>query len=255
MTLDALARQTVRPHAYIVVDSGSTDCTLTLVPQGSTVHHFVGKRFNYADALNQGLEHVRTEYVLIVSSHTSLANPRAIDYALGLLAKESLLGAAYFTYTEDEPLRFVLIDGQNFDGFNGLSNTCALVRSELLRRRRFLPEVFAAEDQEWASWLFRSENMCIAQISGGGLTNINPQRYSVIKWFKEYVAVALYANPELLGRRNLLRLLSEAVRPALPLRLRRRCMLLVLVALLQLCSVVKRVRSSNHRAALVESRS
>lgn len=252
-TLASLSRQTVPPCTCVIVDSGSTDGTLALVPQGSAAHRFVGKRFNYADALNQGLNHVGTDYVLIVSSHTSLSNPRAVEYALGLLCEEPALGAAYFTYTDDAPLRFARIDALNFDGFNGLSNTCALVRSDLLRRRPFRPEVFAAEDQEWAGWLFRSEKRWIAQIGGGGLTNINRLRYSVNKWFKEYIAVALYANRELLGRKNLLRLISEAVRPALPLRPRRRVMLLALVVVLQACSMTARLRVSNHRATMLES--
>ena len=84
-TLSSLRRQTIQPVQYIFVDSGSNDKTLLLIPENSVVHHFVGNEFNYSEALNQGLEYVSVDFVLIISSHTSLLNPKAVEYALEVL--------------------------------------------------------------------------------------------------------------------------------------------------------------------------
>src|SRR4051812_38681170 len=73
-TLRSLERQTCQPSRYIFVDSGSTDGTRGLLPPDAVFHRYTGGEFNYSEAINQGLQHVDCDYVLIISSHTSLAN-------------------------------------------------------------------------------------------------------------------------------------------------------------------------------------
>jgi len=216
VALDSLRSQTAQPSEYIFVDSGSIDSTLQLLPEGSVIHKFVGHEFNYSDALNQGLNYVSMDYVLIVSSHTSLAKDGAIAFALGILNSDEKIGAAYFDNEESGALRYTFIDKDNFNGFNGLWNTCSLVKVELLKRRTFRPEVFAAEDQEWARWLLYCENKVVARISGAGMDNSqnsNLREHSLRKRINEYVAIAYYANRDLLGLRNLVRVAYGVVKP------------------------------------------
>lgn len=252
-TLESIRTQTIQPAEYVIVDSGSTDKTLAGLSDNSLVHHFVGDSFNYSEALNQGLTHVCSDYVLVISSHTSLVNTHAIAFAMRTLTGNDDIGAAYFSYTSDEPLRFDKIDATSFDGFNGLSNTCALIRMDLLRRRPFRPEVFAAEDQEWASWLFYEEGKHVIRVSGADPRNINPARNSVVKWFKEYVAVALYANRRLLSLQNVARLTLDVVRPSRPLLLRRRCLLLALALTLPLLRLIGWTRRKAAQARIPAS--
>jgi len=138
-TLGSLDAQTVRPERLIFVDSGSSDGTLALLPESSVVHRYVGTEFNYADALNQGLPFVETEYVAIISSHTSLEHPASMAYALRVLRADERIGAAYFTFERTSELTHDLIDERSFNGFNGLWNTCSVIKSGLLRERRFRP--------------------------------------------------------------------------------------------------------------------
>lgn len=212
-TLASLRAQSQTPMTYLVVDSGSTDDTLSSLPPNALVHHYVGDEFNYSLALNQGLDLVQTDYVLIISSHTSLGNPQALEYALNILAHDDAIGAAYFSYETPGQLEHRLIDRRNFTGFNGLWNTCALIKTHLLKMRHFRPEVFAAEDQEWANWLFHSENKAIARIAGAALENLNPQRFSRHKLLNEYTAVALFTNRKLLSWSNLAKVAYTAMEP------------------------------------------
>src|SRR5690349_14373473 len=214
-TLFYLSRQTASPAQYIFVDSGSTDGTLTMAPYASILHRYDGKPFNFSEAINQGVEYVVADYVLIISSHTILVNPNAIEYALTLLSRLDAIGAAYFCSENTGNLRHTLIHKENFDGFNVLWNTWSLIRVDLLRKRAFRSEVFAAEDQEWARWLLYSTDKMIARIAGAGMSMNN--RYTTgkpgqNKLINEYVAIAYFANRSLLTPRNLARIVREIFR-------------------------------------------
>jgi glycosyltransferase involved in cell wall biosynthesis len=241
-TLDSLSRQTIPPTEYIFVDSGSTDRTRLLMPRGCKIHKYVGAEFNYSDALNQGLKYVSTEHVLILSSHTLLANDRAIEFALGVLKSNGRIAAAYFDNEKREALRCTFIDKHNFNGFNGLWNTCSLMKVALLKRRGFRPDVFSAEDQEWASWLFHCENKVIARISGAGMdnsTNPNLGKYGLRKMLNEYIAVAYFSNRDLLGWFNIARVAFRVIKPLPPVNLRLRCFNGLLFLRLVACHFVK----------------
>lgn len=234
-TLECLANQTKPPSQYIFVDSGSLDATLDLAPGGSIVHKYVGREFNYSEAINQGLDFVRTEHVLILSSHALLIKRTAMEFALNVLRSADQIGAAYFSLDHSERLTTTLIDGSNFDGQNGLWNWCSVVRMDLLNRRRFRPEVFAAEDQEWASWLFREEGKSVARISGAGAINYNLLGHAPRKLRNDYVAVAYYAKRERLSWANILRVYWSAISPRGGFRFANRVSQLVLGGRLFLC--------------------
>jgi glycosyltransferase involved in cell wall biosynthesis len=221
LTLESLRSQTNPPSEYIFVDSGSTDGTLQLLPESSIIHSFVGEEFNYSESLNQGLKYVSTEYVLIFSSHTLLSKRNAIEFALNLLDSDERIGAAYCDFDKTGELRYSLIDKNNFDGFNGLWNTCSLIKVAPLKHRGFLPEVFAAEDQEWARWLFHCENMAIARISGAGIKHnrfCNANKHPLKKRLNEYVAIAYFSNRDLLKWDNLFNVAFRVIKP-IPVRL------------------------------------
>jgi glycosyltransferase involved in cell wall biosynthesis len=238
-TVASLNGQTTPPHQYVVVDSGSTDRTLSCIPVSSVVHNYVGKEFNYSESLNQGLQFVSSNYVLIISSHTSLQRRDAVEYALTLIRSDEKIAAAYFCIESTGALRHELIDKQTFDGFNGLWNTCALIKVPLLRRRSFRPDVFTAEDQEWASWLFYDEGKATARISGGGMVIRNPRYQSLRKKANEYVSVAYFSNRKLLAWFRIARFGLRSVSPIRNRSLKERWFYLSLALRLAACHFFK----------------
>jgi glycosyltransferase involved in cell wall biosynthesis len=243
-TLRSLSTQTIPPGEYVFVDSGSTDGTLTVLPRPSKLLEFVGPEFNFSEALNQGIKHVSTDYVLIISSHTTLQNCNAIKYALTLLTSDDVVGAAYFSNESSKKIECTLIDRTNFNGFNGLWNTCALIKMELLKRRNFRQEVFSAEDQEWASWLLYSQHKVIARINGAGMDNTKNNnrkawRSRSRKRLNEYVAIAYFVNRRLLSVFNLFRIGGRVITPSLQVSLRERAFNLVLLLRLLACYFIK----------------
>lgn len=211
------------------------DNTLQLLPLCSKVHHYIGTEFNYSESLNQGLQYVSTEYVLIISSHTSIRHNSAIEFALDLLTSDERIGACYFRPSDSETLTHKLIDKHNFNGYNGLWNTCSIIKVPLLKRRGFRPEVFSAEDQEWARWLFHDENMAIACISGAGVLNSNPRHNRLRKRLNDNVSIAYYSNPELLSIANIMRTAFTVIKPNLPFALKNRFFYLLLFFRLLAC--------------------
>ena len=209
-TLQSLVGQTVPPSKFVFVDSGSVDETFSLIPKGSIVHNYSGGIFNYSSAINQGFDFVDTRFLLIISSHTALSNPRAMEYGLGIIEHDDNVGAAYFVQ-ELGALDHTLINAATFSGFNGVWNTCGLYRFDLLRRRGFREEVFSAEDQEWSRWLFE-QGMSIARVSGGGMQYNSATRYPFKKRFDEHRAVAQFAKPDMLGWLHIARIAYRVVK-------------------------------------------
>lgn len=212
-TLTSLVRQAHPPSAYVFVDSGSTDRTLSLLPPRSKIHSYGNRKFNYSTALNEGVELVDTEYVLIISSHTAVENIESLRFATELMRLRGDIVGSYFLPTLSDHLDFFLIDKANFTGFNGMWNTCALYRTSSLKQRPFRPEVFSAEDQEWSKWSLFEQGKSIARISGGGMAYNNPLKNPLRKRLNEELAVAMYVNHEMLGAKYIARVLYRVVRP------------------------------------------
>jgi glycosyltransferase involved in cell wall biosynthesis len=253
--LDGLEGQSLPPHAFVCVDDGSSDGTTEAFPHGAIIHPYQGEDFSFAAAINQGLAHVGTELVLIVSSHTWLLNSGALAYAARLLQHERSVAAVSFEPSDVGRLDHYLVDRSNFDGHNGLSNTCALVRMELLRERLFRVDVFSAEDQEWASWVYRERGLKTARVRGAGVVvqNRPPGRGWENKRLNEEVCIAYFAKRDLMSARRLGSLAWSIVSPRGGFAPRERRFRLRLLWRLVLCHVRKprgRSRYVNERGRL-----
>lgn len=217
-TLRSLERQSLPPHRYVFVDSGSTDRTLLLFPPGSTIHEYKTDKFNYSTSLNLGIGYIVDQFTLITSSHTTILGREAIEYAINLLRSRDDIGAAYFLQEFSDNIRYSLINQKTFSGYNGVWNTCAIYKTELIKKRPFRPEVFSAEDQDWSRWLLHEEGLHIAQIHGYGMSYNNPSKYPIRKKINEEFAIALFVKPEMMRLPYIIKLILRSVRPISSIR-------------------------------------
>jgi len=190
-----LVRQTSVDWTWVVVDDGSTDGTLGLLPDGAEIVRYGDGPFSYSRSLNLAIPRLRTPYALIVSSHTVVEGPGAIRWAVELLEARPEVAAVCFSGPNLGEASVVEVDARSFDGWNGTWNTASLLRTSLLRERPFRLEVMSAEDQEWSRWALFEKHLRIVHVDGFGMRNLNPRRLSPTKRLREWEYVAAFSYP------------------------------------------------------------
>ena len=85
--------QTRQPEQVLVVDSGSTDRTLSIASSFPVIIHELNRleEFNYSRSLNSGLNLLASNYTLIISSHTVLLDSEVVDQMISRLELNQLL--------------------------------------------------------------------------------------------------------------------------------------------------------------------
>lgn len=205
-TLHSIRFQKSSPSEILVVDSGSSDSTLELAKKFDVriLSYPTEKPFNYATALNLGLAAAVEPYVLIISSHTVIPHADTVTRMLDELTMPGIAGVYCVTswflnrresLRRGQKIRAVEIDARTFDGYNGLWNTCAVIRKCDWIMRKFDETMWTAEDQEWAAWHHRNTQKRTVRLEGTGAIDLNHRR-SKWKAVCEHVAIAYRCYPE-----------------------------------------------------------
>lgn len=213
-TVQSLREQTTPPREILFVDSSrDPGCTAALQALGDTVVVYPPDTpFNFSKALNLGVAAASQPQVLLISSHVVLRHPTLLQNGW-TSARQLRAEAVYWIPSLDGRLACRCINADTFDGYNGLSNACAMLPAARVRQRPFREEVFAAEDQEWAAWFFRAEHGTILQIAHPDFDYLNPNA-NALKTINEEIAIAYYAYPR---NRRLDRILLRCARGAVAL--------------------------------------
>lgn len=189
--------QSCPPVEIVFVDSSRhDDVALQLRQLGGRVIKYSAANFNFSEAINVGLEVVSTPWTLIISSHVLLTDCETIEAGFSALEKADAQAAYWYPRT-DGAASVSTIDAASFNGYNALSNSCALVPTAVARGRPFRPEVFSAEDQEWGAWFMRERGARIVAISRPDFQYLNP-KVNNLKTINEEVSIAYFTY-----RRNL----------------------------------------------------
>ncbi len=161
--------QTWEDWELLVIDDGSTDCTREILPAGeSRLRSLRQDRGGPSRARNRGLQEARGEFIAFLDSD-DLWMPDKLRLQLDVLRKESRVGAVCCDMVESDqagerPESFFQRIG--FTGeltaekmfFRNPVATPTLVarRSAIDRAGRFDPDLFGAEDYEFAYRLLRA---------------------------------------------------------------------------------------------------
>ncbi|WP_421914796.1 glycosyltransferase [Mesorhizobium sp.] len=203
--VEALRRQTAPPTRLIIVDS-SLDPRVSgaFEKLGADVVTYPAEEFNFSKAINLGVEANDQPLTLIISSHMLIHAPDLI--AKGWQA--ALSGGMDIVYWRHPPYKDAphecrhVMTSRNFDGRNGLSNTMAMIPTQLLRERPFREEVFSAEDQEWTRYYFASRRRAMLRIDTRDVSYNNPNHnagtWSETKLLREELAIGYFVNRRLL---------------------------------------------------------
>jgi rhamnosyltransferase len=157
--LDSIARQTLQPLEVIIVDSGSTDQTVSIArSKGARVVSITPQDFSFGRALNLGCQTASGEILVIVSAHTYPCS----DTWLADLARpfqEPAIALVYGGQTGDARSKFSeiqlfsqwfpekSIDNQRHSFCN---NANAAVRRSIWQTMPYDEQIPALEDIHWA---------------------------------------------------------------------------------------------------------
>lgn len=209
-TVDLLTKQSMPPKKIIFVDSSmDSACAAELAKIGDKVVEYPDAEFNFSRAINVGIDVVSTPNVLILSSHVLLESEEIIETGWREAHQRNIVAWCGYPANGDKSVREFEVQEtsrRNFNGHNGLSNSCAMIPTDLAKLRPFREEVFASEDQEWTAWYLNENESSILRLKAKNLVYSNPNfvadtmdpSYNPTKRLNEIIAVAYYVN-----RRNL----------------------------------------------------
>lgn len=207
-----LSQRGIQPN-IIIVNSCSSSSGLSSLAENLLVTPYITSRFNYSEAINKAIPLLKSEFTLVISSHTVIINSLALQYGISLLNSNPLVAAVNFSDAREGNLSYISVDATSFNGWNGAWNTASLYRTHLLKSRPFRPEILSAEDQEWSRWATVHMGMLIYHVNGCCTKNSNPRQSSVTKKLKEWEFVSAYAYPYYLSYKFILsKLYSSAIR-------------------------------------------
>lgn len=181
--LEKLQKQTVQYTQLIIVDSGSTDSTLSIVRMYNCliINYPSNESFNYSKALNIGISKTNTDYILNLSSHAILDNPRTIEYMLKFITENQSI-CAVSTYKQRttnlqtykwEKIDWLVYTQNNFEGI-AMFNPCALIKKIHWIEHPFDETIPAVEDQEWISYFIKKYNYGAVVIKNPYILYQNP---------------------------------------------------------------------------------
>lgn len=200
--IESLRQQSTPPHRIIIVDSSHDPlCRERLLELSDFVIQYPAIPFNFAHALNLGIEAADGVQVFLLSSHVILGDQTLIEEGQ-LLGNHYDAGLIYWKPATLRSRQLQITEGRTFDGYNGLSAVCAFVPRAQALARPFRTEVFSAEDQEWAGWYLRTKAGRALQIEHPDLEYLNPKK-NIQKLINEEISIAYFTNRNLLRPRHI----------------------------------------------------
>lgn len=154
------------------------------MPKAFCVVEYPFREYNYSRALNLGFSQCIFDYTLVCSSH-SLVNfsKNRLDRMLHLMDEHPDCVAVSLSCDVEKSVGegdcgYEYIDRSSFDGFNGLNNSCSLIRRSAWLTNNFDETLPAAEDQLWTFRVIRGGSYVLhACWAGYQYSNARPLAY------------------------------------------------------------------------------
>jgi len=181
--LDAIQQQTLRKVEIILVDSGSTDNTATVVSRYPVkLLHIRPQDFTFGRSLNMGLRSAVAEFAVMASAHVY---PLGNDWLENLLApfSDSKVAMVYGRQRGGEHCRFS--EAQHFirwfpetsddDQQHAYCNNAnAALRLSIWKRNPFDENLTGLEDLAWGSWA-QEQGYKIAYTADAGVIHLHDE--------------------------------------------------------------------------------
>lgn len=183
----------------IVVDNNSADNSVEVALNYNCKIVTIDD-FSYGRAINYGLEHAVSKYVLLLSSHAVPVGRHFFKSALQELGKSDKIAGIRFINSIENYQRAVENDFKITDLTKfGLLAACCIINKEVWQNNKFDEELIAVEDKEW-SVRVEKQGYEILDLNETFFYFINRNRKSSLKKYKiETIASFKIANKKPTG--------------------------------------------------------
>jgi glycosyltransferase involved in cell wall biosynthesis len=161
--LTGITRQTEKNCEIVLVDSGSTDATVSIASQYAVkVVSIQPKEFTFGRSLNMGVQAARGEFIVIVSAHCFPVYPDWLEQLLSpfndpqvALSYGKQRGGTTNQYSERQWFkRYFPEISQPRQGNPYSHNANAAIRRSLWEQHPYNEKLTGLEDLAWSSWVF-----------------------------------------------------------------------------------------------------
>ena len=160
--LEGIRQQTVKDAEIIVVDSGSTDATVSIAESfGARVVHIAAEEFTFGRSLNFGVREATRELVVIASAHVYPVYPDWLESLLAPFAVDERVALTYGKQRGPDSAKFS--EQQIFHQWYPdasqprqqtafCNNANAAIRKSLWAKNNYDESLTGLEDLAWAKW-------------------------------------------------------------------------------------------------------
>jgi len=179
--LEGIRQQTVRDVEVILVDSGSTDRTVSIAESfGARVLRIPSEEFTFGRSLNFGVQAATRERIVIASAHVHPVYPDWIERLLQPFADDKVAltygkqrGPASARYSEQQIYHQWYPDVSSWDQATAFCNNAnAAIRKSLWEINKYDETLTGLEDLAWAKWA-KEQGFRIAYIADAEIIHIH----------------------------------------------------------------------------------
>ena len=183
--LQGIDSQTVKPVQVILVDSGSTDKTVSIAEaSGATIVHIKPGQFTFGRSLNMGISHAEADIVVFASAHVYPVYPDWLEKMLEPF-KDEKVALVYGKQTGCETSKFSELqvfkhwypetsDPDQMTPF--CNNANAAIRKELWQKHPYDESLTGLEDLAWATWA-KEKNYRIAYSAEAEIVHVHNETW------------------------------------------------------------------------------
>ncbi|MBE0670761.1 MAG: glycosyltransferase family 2 protein [Anaerolineales bacterium] len=159
--LEGIRQQTLKDVEIILVDSGSTDSTVSIAEAfGARIVHIPSAEFTFGRSLNYGIMEAKREFIVIASAHVYPVYPDWLETLLRPFQDEHVAitygkqrGPDFATFSEQQIFHQWYPNVSNLDQMTAFCNNAnAAIRKKLWEENKYDETLTGLEDLEWAKW-------------------------------------------------------------------------------------------------------
>jgi rhamnosyltransferase len=179
--LEGISRQTIKDVEIILVDSGSTDSTVSVAESfGARIVRIPSDEFTFGRSLNFGVREAKRDLIVIASAHVYPIYPDWLETLLNPFADEGVAltygkqrGPKSAKFSEQQIFHQWYPDASDLNQATVFCNNAnAAIRKSLWEKNHYDETLTGLEDLAWAKWA-KEQGYAIAYVAEAEIVHVH----------------------------------------------------------------------------------